>query len=106
MFLAREVGTWIHWEEVENTENALSQIEGAELTFRSGPVASSLDPILTKHRITPQAYHSRSFVGNHCHKYMKPHVYEELTTTITSRTQACAYDPFLVVEAFTLKLKV
>ena len=94
-----------HWEEVENTENALSQIEGAELTFRSGPVASSLDPILTKHRITPQAYHSRSFVGNHCHKYMKPHGYEELTTTITSRTQACTYDPFLVDEAFTLKLK-
>ena len=23
-----------HWGEVENTENALSQIEGAELTFR------------------------------------------------------------------------
>ena len=36
---------------------------------------------------------------------MNAHVYEELTTTITSRTQACTYNPLLVDEAFTLKLK-
>ena len=84
-----------HWEEIDNTEERLTHLEGTELTFRSGPIASSLDPILTKHRITPQAYHSRSFIGNHCHKYMHPNVYQELT---------CTNNPLLVDVAFTLKL--
>ena len=94
-----------HWEEIDNTEERLTQLEGTELTFRSGPIDSSLDPILTKHRITPQAYHSRSFIGNHCHKYMRPNVYQELTCTVTSMTQACTNNPLLVDVAFTLELE-
>ncbi|KAK3761956.1 hypothetical protein RRG08_035160 [Elysia crispata] len=35
----------------------------ADLTPRSGPIASALDTILNKHRITPQAYHSRPSIG-------------------------------------------
>ena len=39
-------------------------------TIKTGPVASSLDPILTSNTVTPKAYHSRSFIGNHFHKYI------------------------------------
>lgn len=57
---------------------------------RSGPICSGLDRILDKHGITPQVYHSRSFIGNHCHKYAStPAVYEELTSYILEKTRSC-----------------
>ncbi|GFO29530.1 amine oxidase [Plakobranchus ocellatus] len=73
----------IYRKQVEDTEHKLSQLD-THLAPRSGPIASSLDNILNKHRITPQAYHSRSFVGNHCHKHISAAVYQDLTQTITT----------------------
>ena len=35
------------------------------LTTRTGSLTSALGAVLNKHKITTQAYHSRSFVGNH-----------------------------------------
>ena len=75
-----------------------------ELKLRAGPIASSLDPVLNKHKITPQAYHSRSFVGNHCHKYLHPSVYRDLTNKIVTQTQVCTYDPIIVDEAHLVQL--
>ena len=70
-----------------------------ELHPRSGPIASSLDVILTKNHITPQPYHSRSFIGNHCHKYTRQSVYTQLTNELIAQTQACTRDPFIVDDA-------
>ena len=37
----------------------------------SGPVTSHLDIVLREHKICKQAYHGKSFIGNHCHACMK-----------------------------------
>ena len=92
-------------EEVNITEHSLSLITHKDLTPRSGPVASSLDTILKTHRITPQAYHSRSFIGNHCHKYLHPTVYRELTQSIITTTKAYTNNPLLIDHAHLLELK-
>ena len=62
-------------------------------------IASKLDEILTQHRITPQAYHSRSFIGNHCHKYLQPKVYTHLTQTLVTQTKSCTRCPLLIDES-------
>ncbi|GFS12281.1 amine oxidase [Elysia marginata] len=71
-----------------NDELELSNIPHTPLTITLGPIASALDTVLNKHRIIPQAYHSRSFIGNHCHKYLQPHVYTDLTSAIKKETKA------------------
>ena len=43
-----------------------------------------LDQILEKHNLVPKAYHSRSFIGNHCHKHMTKAVYTNITKHIIS----------------------
>ena len=47
----------------------------------------SLDKILEENNIIPQSYHSRSFIGNHCHKYLN--VYNKLTDQIIKQTREC-----------------
>ena len=47
-----------------------------------GPITAGLDVVLKKHKIFTQAYHSRSFIGNHCHKYLTDPVIKELTDSI------------------------
>ena len=92
-------------EEARCLQLKLKYLAFLKLTPRSGPVSSKLDDILTHHRITPQAYHSRSFVGNHCNKYLKPKVYTHLTQTIREQTQHYTNDPFTVDKAHTIALK-
>ena len=89
--------------QVQKTERLISFLTHKELKRRAGPIAS-LDPVLNKHKIIPQAYHSRSFVGNHCHKYLHPSVYRDLTNKIVAQTQACTYDPIIVDEAHSIQL--
>ena len=91
-------------QQIHKTESLISFLIHKELQPRVGPIASALDTVLNKHRITPQAYHSRSFVGNHCHKYLQTQVYTDLTQTIVTRTQQCTSNPMIVDEAFTLQL--
>ena len=38
------------------------------LPFGTGPIASSLDAELKRHKVERQAYHGKAFVGNHVHK--------------------------------------
>ena len=52
------------------------------LTERAGPVASSLETVLKKHKTEVVAYHGRSFVGNHANKYLKSETTEDLTETV------------------------
>ena len=37
----------------------------------AGVVTRNLDIVLQEHNIHRQAYHTKSFVGNHCNKYLK-----------------------------------
>ncbi|GFO04481.1 amine oxidase [Plakobranchus ocellatus] len=90
-------------QQIHKTE-LISFLMHKELQPRKGPIASSLDTVLTKHRITPQAYHSRSFVGNHCHKYLQSAVYTDLTQIIVTKTQQCTSNPMIIDEACTLQL--
>ena len=48
----------------------------------TGPTASNLDAVLNKHRIVRRAYHGRSFVGNHCKKYLQPQVSGDITSSV------------------------
>ena len=52
-----------------------------------GPVSASLDDELQKHNIQRQAYHSKSFVGNHCHKYLQSDVYESVCNRVVMETK-------------------
>lgn len=54
------------------------------LEDRTGPVTSSLDTVLKKHKITLQAYHGRSFVGNHAHKYFQEETIKDLCDNVAS----------------------
>ena len=72
---------------------------------RSGPICSELDGILNKAHITPQAYHSRSFIGNHCHKYITENVYKQLTTFIFRKTVELTDDQKIIDQAQVVKTK-
>ena len=41
-----------------------------KLEVNQGPISDTIDGVLQKNRIVVQSYHSRSFTGNHCHKYL------------------------------------
>ncbi|GFO34233.1 hypothetical protein PoB_006073800 [Plakobranchus ocellatus] len=69
--------TWM--EQLEKAQEELETISHTSLTSRSGPVCSQLDAVLDKHAMTPQSYHSRSFTGNHCNKYLHPEVFKDIT---------------------------
>ncbi|GFR91920.1 amine oxidase [Elysia marginata] len=93
-----------HAQNVEDIQDLLPTFTHKTLAPRSGPVASTLDTILNKHRITPQAYHSRSFTGNHCHKYLHENVYTKLTESIVKETQTLTSNPFLIDKANIIKI--
>ena len=107
-----EEGCLVFSETQEEIDKYIQQIQKSYFIFdtqrtqtkRAGPIASSLDPVLNKHKITSQAYHSRSFVGNHCHKYLHPSVYRDLIDKIVTQTQACTYDPIVFDEAHSTQL--
>jgi predicted nucleic acid-binding Zn-ribbon protein len=44
------------------------EAETSQLSYATGPVASSLDEVLHKFKVQRQAYHGKAFVGNHVHK--------------------------------------
>ena len=58
----------------------------SNLGLTSGPVTAHLEVILKKHKIEIQAYHSRSFVGNHCSQYLKEPVFTDLCDSIPTKT--------------------
>ncbi|GFN79524.1 amine oxidase [Plakobranchus ocellatus] len=89
--------------DLSSEEQALTEVDFEPLSPRSGPVCSQLDTILDKHNITPQSYHSRSFIGNHCHKYITAKVYRELTSYIIRRTQECTHKLSILDMAFALR---
>ena len=69
-----------HWQlKVDKIETEIATLGKKELIKSGGPICSTLDSILNKSKITPQAYHGRNFIGNHYNKYFKAGVQEKLT---------------------------
>ena len=66
-------------EHLEKDEEVLTT---EQLPFRFGPVTASLDTTLKENKIAVQAYHGRSFVGNHCHKYLQPSVIDNICQSV------------------------
>lgn len=57
-----------------------------DLPFLCGPVTSNLGTALKRNKITMQAYHGRSMVGNHCHRYLKEEVYSDICDSVIRHT--------------------
>jgi hypothetical protein len=70
----------------DKLEAELSELRSSSLEARAGPIAAGLDEKLKKHKIHMQAYHGRSFVGNHCHKYLKQVVFEDVRDSVVTNT--------------------
>ena len=73
----------------EDYSNLLEHLEKDEeiltteqLPFRFGPVTASLDTTPKENKIAVQAYHGRSFLGNHCHKYLQPSVIDNICQSV------------------------
>ena len=70
-----------------------------ELKNGTGPVASNLDVILNKHKIVRKAYHGRSFVGNHCKKYLTPQVFGDTTSSVPKTALQLVSDQSILIKA-------
>ena len=92
------------WEaKIIQVEEEKERITYEALKPGTGPVCSQLDEVLDRHAITPQAYHSRAFIGNHCNTYMKSHVYQNITTSIVTTTTKWTNNPFIIDQAYQAK---
>ena len=83
----------------------MHNLENEEKQARSGPICSKLDGILNEAHITPQAYHSRSFIGNHCHRYITDNIYKKLTTFIFRQTVQLTNDQSIIDNAQVVRAK-
>ena len=57
-----------------------TQADRADPEYASGPVASSLDRVLSQFHVQRQAYHGKAFVGNHVHKCCTVHQLHSITS--------------------------
>ncbi len=71
----------------------------------SGPVVCSLDKTLQKHNINRQAYHGKSFVGNHCHKYLQEEVHHDVLNEMVAQCQLLTGDQDILDDAMSVKVK-
>ena len=73
---------------LETLKRKLKKLQTTQLPYRSVPVTSSLENILQRNKICPQTYRGRSFIGNHCRKYLSITVTESLTLSILITTDS------------------
>ena len=76
-----------------------------KLPFLSGPVTSGLDEVLKKNKIFTQAYIGRSFVGNHCHRYLRYEVFTDIGNSVVSNTMKATDCDTLHAKAHDISLK-
>ena len=67
-----------------------------------GPVVGNLDVVLQKHHIKTQPCHGRSFIGNHCHTYLKDHDYTDICESVARMTATLTENQNIVLEAETI----
>jgi hypothetical protein len=71
---------------LQSTETEIRETKAvAKLNTLEGPVVCYLNFILKYHKITIQAYHGRSFVGNHCHLYLQPQILNDICGCVTEK---------------------
>ena len=75
---------------ITENEELLSEKEDIEanLPVLCEPVVRNLDKVLQENYIKLQAYHGRSMVGNHCHKYLKEEVTDKICDSVVSMTNS------------------
>ena len=83
---------------IESMKNNLS------LKYGQGPFTSCLETVLLKHHIARQAYHGKSFIGNHCNKYLQENVLKDLSDIIVETSDALVKDPDVHTTATRLSL--
>ena len=74
---------------IEKLEDKIDRMTNTAKPYvsRCGPVCSNLDTILKSHKITIQAYHGRSFTGNHSQKYIQPSINKTICSSILSQAR-------------------
>ncbi|XP_070178247.1 uncharacterized protein [Littorina saxatilis] len=77
----------------------------SELQLLAGPVTSNLDQVLKSNKIEVQAYHGRSFVGNHCHKYLQPSVTADICQSVVKRAYEVTDDHSIHTDAHDIAVK-
>ena len=92
----------IHAQVTEYQESIDKMLKGTTLDKISGPVTSHLDAQLQKHNIKVQAFHSRSFTGNHSHKYLQSNTIEDRTNSIVTKTSSYTGDQNIIIMAETV----
>lgn len=68
-------------------------------------MAKNLDDVLKAHGIQRQAYHGKSFVGNHCNKYLEVGTYTSICNSVVSKTVELTSDNTIIAKAFGIKCK-
>ena len=76
----------------EQIEEEKTRLQDKHLTTGAGPIVNSIDSVLSKHGIQPQAYHGGTFNGNHSHKYMNEKVFTDITNRICEKTAKLTTD--------------
>ncbi len=82
-------------------ETRKSELE-AKLNLPSkeaGPLVDSLDKGLLRHGIRRQKYHSRTFVGNDVHKYLKKEVYTDVLDGMVKCCESLTGEPDIIERA-------
>ncbi|XP_071795767.1 uncharacterized protein [Asterias amurensis] len=78
-----------HGDSLQERDNHLAKAKAfwtsrnSALKPGQGPLSGVLDTTLKSIRVCRQAYHGKSFIGNHVHKCCKPENIELLTSSIT-----------------------
>lgn len=87
-----EYRTWLAevQQQIQDIQEIVDELEldlsNCKLPQRSGPVSSRLNDALRKNKIAVQAYHGRSFVGNHCHRYLKKETFTSICDSVIEST--------------------
>ena len=91
----------------ENVEHLYDKVQKLENGFpiRQGPVCSGLDKTLKSHHISLQAYFGRSFIGNHCKKYLTPTVYKDISKQLVRRAYNSTDNVEIHIKAQTIQQK-
>lgn len=83
----------------------LLKLENEVYPKRSGEICSKFQNNLDQFHITPEAYHSQCFNGNHCNKYIEAQVYEHITEFVWEQTKNKTNEPCILEKAMNIKAK-
>ena len=96
VFLEESLSVWQYYRKTRHLEERMEKLEvkidrlkeiTKQYVTRCGPVCRSLDTVLKTNKISTQAYHGRSFTGNHCQQYIQPSINKTICSWILSQTK-------------------